>query len=49
MKMTEMLMKKNGIDTSLDEELQAMLKPANVGKIEKILEKQVSENHKEML
>jgi len=46
MKMTKTLMGKNGIDVSKDEELQAMLKPANVGKIEKILEKQVLENTK---
>jgi uncharacterized membrane protein len=46
MKMTNMLMKKNGIDLSADKELEAMLKPANINKIEKILEKQVLENHK---
>lgn len=45
MKMTKMLMEKNGIDVSGDQELEAMLKPANVDKIEKILEKQVLENH----
>lgn len=46
MKMTKILMEKNGIDLSNDKELQAMLKPANVSKIEKILEKQVLENYK---
>lgn len=44
MKMTTLFMEKSGIDLSQDKELQAMLKPANLNKIEKILEKQVLEN-----
>ena len=45
MEMLYILMKKNGIDLNNDEVLQEMLKPINVTKIEKALEKQVTENH----
>lgn len=44
--MTRVLMEKNGIDLSQDKELQYMLKPTNVERIEKTLEKQESENTK---
>ncbi len=44
--MTSILMEKNGIDISGDKELQAMIKPTNMDRIEKILEKQVIENTK---
>ena len=44
--MTSILMEKNGIDLQNDNELQTMLKPTNVDKIEKMLEKQVFENIK---
>lgn len=42
--MTSMLMEKNGINLSSDRQLQEMIKPINVNKIEKILEKQILEN-----
>lgn len=41
MKLQTILMRKNGIDLSKDEELKEMLKPLNENKIEKSLEKQV--------
>ncbi len=44
--MTSILMEKNGIDLSRDKELQEMIKPTNVDKIEKILERQVLERSK---
>ncbi len=44
--MTSILMEKNGIDLSADRELQAMIKPTNVDRIEKILEKQIIESTK---
>ena len=40
-KLTILLLQKNGIDVSNDEELKEMLKPFNENKIEKSLEKQV--------
>lgn len=43
-RMTSILMEKNGIDLSEDTELLGMLKPTNVDRIEKILEKQVLDN-----
>lgn len=42
-KMTEILMEKNGIDVSQDAELQEMIKPTNLENIEKSLEKQLME------
>lgn len=42
-KMTEILMEKNGIDVSRDTELQEMIKPTNLENIEKSLEKQIME------
>lgn len=39
--MTSILMEKNGIDIQNDIDIQTMIKPINVDKIEKILEKQV--------
>ena len=42
-KMTEILMEKNGIDVSRDAELQDMIKPTNLENIERSLEKQVME------
>ena len=36
-----MLLKKNGIDVSKDDELKEMLKQLNTGKIEKVLEQQI--------
>lgn len=45
-RMTSMLMEKNGIDLSGDTELQAMIKPTNMDRIEKILEKQIIETTK---
>ncbi len=39
--MTSILMEKNGIDVRNDTELQDMLRPTNVDKLEKILEKQI--------
>lgn len=39
--MVNRLLEKQGIDTSKDEELQQMLKPTNMEKIERTLEKQV--------
>lgn len=44
--MTSILMEKNGIDLSGDKELQSMIKPTNMDRIEKILEKQVIESTK---
>ena len=41
MKMTMLLLQKNGINLSNDKELEQMLKPINEEKIEKSLEKQV--------
>lgn len=41
LKIISALAEKNGIDLSCDEELQEMIKPANIGKIERDLEKQV--------
>ncbi len=41
--MTSILMEKNGIDLSGDTELQSMIKPTNMNRIEKILEKQISD------
>ena len=46
MHMTSMLMEKNGIDISGDKELQAMIKPTNMDRIEKILEKQIIQDAK---
>ncbi len=45
-RMTAVLMEKNGIDLRDDRELQAMIKPTNVDRLEKILEKQILENGK---
>lgn len=45
-RMTSILMEKNGIDMKNDKELQEMIKPTNVDKIERILERQVVENSK---
>lgn len=39
----KLLLEKNGIDLSSDEELQSMLVPTNVEKIEKALERQIEE------
>ncbi len=44
--MTSILMEKNGIDIQSDKDLQSMIKPTNVDRIEKILEKQVLESTK---
>jgi uncharacterized membrane protein len=41
MRMVSLLLEKNGIDISQDEELQGMLAPTNVEKLEKILENQI--------
>lgn len=43
MQMVNLLLKKNGIDMSNDRELQAMLSPTNMQKIEHALEKQMGE------
>lgn len=43
MQMVNELLKKNGIDTSRDHELQEMLQPTNLQKIKKILEREVEE------
>lgn len=43
MEMVSMLLKKNGIDLSQDSLLKEMLKPINVEKIEKALERQIVE------
>ena len=44
--MTSILMEKNGIDLRKDTELQTMIKPTNMNRIEKILEKQILETTK---
>lgn len=44
--MTSILMEKNGIDIQNDKDLQSMIRPTNVDRIEKILEKQVMESTK---
>lgn len=41
LRMVSLLMEKNGIDLSQDKELQRMLAPTNVEKLEKILENQI--------
>lgn len=43
MEMLSVLMEKNGIDVSDDQILGEMLQPTNMSKIEKVLEKQVSD------
>jgi uncharacterized membrane protein len=43
LKMVSLLCEKNGIDVSKDEELQGMLEPTNVEKLERILEEQVKD------
>jgi uncharacterized membrane protein len=40
-----LLLHKNGIDTSKDHELKAMLKPTDVQKLEKMLENQIKGDH----
>ncbi len=44
MTMVALLLEKNGVDISKDEELQGMLRPTNFDKIKKALEKQVGED-----
>jgi uncharacterized membrane protein len=45
--MVKLLLEKQGIDLSDDEDLPAMLKPTNVRKIETALEQQVVDQHKQ--
>jgi uncharacterized membrane protein len=44
--MMSILMEKNGIDLSGDKEIQGMIKPTNLDRIQKILEKQVLDTNK---
>lgn len=41
LKMVALLLEKHGIDTTGDQELQAMIQPTNIQKLEEILEKQI--------
>jgi uncharacterized membrane protein len=43
MKMMSLFLKKQGIDTSSDEELQQMLEPTNLSNIEEVLGQQVAD------